>query len=74
VRESVPEVTDPDPQTVSRLLHDLRAGDRDAFDELLPLVYAELREIAARQRWEGDEKRSAGRLAFDASSSTTDIA
>jgi RNA polymerase sigma factor (TIGR02999 family) len=43
--------------TVTRLLQELRAGDRRAFEELLPLVYDELHELARRQRrrWEGDE-------------------
>jgi RNA polymerase sigma factor (TIGR02999 family) len=34
---------------VTRVLHELRGGDRDAMDRLLPLVYDELRRIAARQ-------------------------
>ncbi|HQR37892.1 MAG TPA: sigma-70 family RNA polymerase sigma factor [Blastocatellia bacterium] len=32
---------------VTRLLDQLRAGDRTALDELMPLVYAELRRMAA---------------------------
>jgi RNA polymerase sigma factor (TIGR02999 family) len=42
---------------VSQLLQELRAGKRSAFDELIPLVYDELHQIAARQRrrWEGNE-------------------
>ena len=36
--------------TVQSLLAELRAGNRDAFDRLLPLVYAELHEVAGRQR------------------------
>jgi RNA polymerase sigma factor (TIGR02999 family) len=35
-------------KTVTRLLRDARAGDRDALDRLLPFVYDELRAIAAR--------------------------
>jgi RNA polymerase sigma factor (TIGR02999 family) len=31
---------------VTRLLHRVRAGERAALDELMPLVYAELRRIA----------------------------
>ena len=31
---------------VTRLLHQVRAGDRSALEELMPLVYAELRRIA----------------------------
>lgn len=37
--------------TVTRLLDELREGQRGAFDELMPHVYEELREIAHRQRW-----------------------
>jgi RNA polymerase sigma factor (TIGR02999 family) len=33
---------------VSLLLAEVRRGDRDALDRLMPLVYAELRRIAAR--------------------------
>jgi RNA polymerase sigma factor (TIGR02999 family) len=42
---------------VARLLQDVGAGDRDAFDALVPLVYDELRVLARRQRrrWRGDE-------------------
>jgi RNA polymerase sigma factor (TIGR02999 family) len=48
---------DAHPQSVSRVLQELRAGNRGAFDELFPLVYDELHLIAERQRrrWEGDE-------------------
>ncbi len=35
--------------SVTRVLARLRDGDRDAFDELVPLVYDELRRIAQRQ-------------------------
>lgn len=34
---------------VTRALHELRGGDREALDRLLPMVYDELRRIAARQ-------------------------
>jgi RNA polymerase sigma factor (TIGR02999 family) len=42
--------------TVRSLLSEIRAGDRHAFDKLLPIVYGELREIAGRQRrrWDAD--------------------
>ena len=33
---------------VTRLLREAQAGDRAALDELLPLVYGELRQLAAR--------------------------
>jgi RNA polymerase sigma-70 factor (ECF subfamily) len=36
------------PSDVTRLLLDLSNGRREATDELLPLVYAELRDLAAR--------------------------
>jgi RNA polymerase sigma-70 factor, ECF subfamily len=39
----------PPPHDVTALLADWSRGDRDALTELLPLVYAELRHIAARQ-------------------------
>ncbi len=43
-------------ETVRRLLRELRAGDSDALDRLLPLVYRELKDLARRQRrrWQGD--------------------
>lgn len=37
----------PPPGEVTRLLDDVREGDREAFDRLFPLVYRELRRIAA---------------------------
>jgi RNA polymerase sigma factor (TIGR02999 family) len=33
---------------ITRLLHDWRSGDREALDQLIPLVYDELRVIASR--------------------------
>lgn len=36
-----------DPRTVTLLLRDFAGGDRTAFDRLIPLVYDELRRIAA---------------------------
>ena len=36
--------------TVTGLLEDLRGGNRDAFDDLFPLVYDELRRVAHAQR------------------------
>ena len=39
---------DPGPRDVTLLLGDLAGGRRQALDELLPLVYAELRRCAAR--------------------------
>jgi RNA polymerase sigma factor (TIGR02999 family) len=34
---------------ITRLLGELRAGRREALDDLLPLVYAELRDLARRR-------------------------
>jgi RNA polymerase sigma-70 factor (ECF subfamily) len=39
----------PSVQDVTALLDEWSRGDRGALDRLLPLVYAELRRIAARQ-------------------------
>jgi hypothetical protein len=38
----------PPEHEITRLLHEARRGDRAAFDQVLPLMYAELRGIAAR--------------------------
>lgn len=38
-----------DPQTITRLLESLRAGQPDALDRLMPLVYDELHRIAHRE-------------------------
>jgi RNA polymerase sigma factor (TIGR02999 family) len=35
------------PRDISQLLADLRVGDRDALEHLMPVVYAELRQLAA---------------------------
>lgn len=35
------------PRDISQLLADLRVGDRHALERLIPLVYAELRQLAA---------------------------
>lgn len=37
-----------DPQTITRLLEGLRAGEPEAMDRLMPLVYDELHRIAHR--------------------------
>lgn len=37
------------PGKITRLLQDVKAGDCEAFDRLMPLVYDELQEIARRQ-------------------------
>ena len=38
----------PDSQVVTRLLQDWRNGNQQALDELMPIVYDELRAVAAR--------------------------
>jgi RNA polymerase sigma factor (TIGR02999 family) len=38
----------PRPSSVTQLLHEWSAGRRDAFDQLFPLVYEELRRLAAQ--------------------------
>src|ERR1044071_10143677 len=38
-----------DPESITQLLTDLRAGRREAFDRILPLVYHELRRAARRE-------------------------
>lgn len=68
---------DPDPpgapapgrqESVARLLDDLRHGRREALDELFPLVYDELRELAHRQRaaWQGDDTLNTTALVHEA--------
>ncbi len=47
MREAAPERSDESP--VTRLLRDASFGNREAFDRLLPLVYAELRILAQSQ-------------------------
>ncbi len=54
--------------SVGRLLQELQAGNRSAFNELLPLVYDELHRLAARQRqrWDGDETLDTTALVHEA--------
>lgn len=47
--DDVPEAARGAP-SVTQLLDELRAGRREAFDEILPLVYHELRRVAHRER------------------------
>jgi RNA polymerase sigma factor (TIGR02999 family) len=59
----------PDRQrSVATLLDDLRHGRREALDELFPLVYDELRELAHRQRarWKGDDTLNTTALVHEA--------
>lgn len=54
--------------TVNQLLLELRAGDHDAFNQLLPLVYHQLHELAKhqRRRWSGDETLDTTALVHEA--------
>jgi RNA polymerase sigma factor (TIGR02999 family) len=55
-------------ESVATLLDDLRHGRREAFEELFPLVYQELRELAHRHRrgWQGDETLNTTALVHEA--------
>jgi RNA polymerase sigma factor (TIGR02999 family) len=55
-------------EPVNRLLDDLRRGRREALEELFPLVYDELRELAhwQRQSWKGDETLNTTALVHEA--------
>jgi RNA polymerase sigma factor (TIGR02999 family) len=55
-------------EALQNLLARLEQGDRTAFDALIPLVYAELREIAHRHRlrWTGDETLGTTALVHEA--------
>ena len=55
-------------ETVDRLLHQVRGGDRDAFDQLLTLVYGELHRLARqrRRRWSGDDTLNTTALVHEA--------
>jgi RNA polymerase sigma factor (TIGR02999 family) len=54
--------------TVTGLLTRLRDGDRAAFDEVIPLVYEELRGVAHRHRvrWTGDHTLDTTALVHEA--------
>ena len=55
-------------QAVDRLLQELRGGNRDAFSDLLPLVYDELHRIAGRHRghWDGEDTLNTTALLHEA--------
>ena len=55
-------------ETVSRLLAELRLGNRDALNELLPLVYDELHRLARQQRrrWDDAETLNSTALVHEA--------
>jgi len=50
------------------LLAEVRAGSRSAFDDLVPIVYEELRGLARAQRhgWQGDETLNTTALVHEA--------
>ena len=56
------------PHVVTQLLGELRAGRAEAFDQLIPLVYDELHELARvqRRRWEGDRTLTTTALVHEA--------
>jgi RNA polymerase sigma factor (TIGR02999 family) len=55
-------------EEVTRLLESLQRGDSEALDALFPLVYAELRTVAhrQRQRWQGDQTLDTTALVHEA--------
>ena len=61
-------MTHDDHPSVGRLLDDLRAGRREALDELFPLVYRELHALAHRQRrrWRGQHTLNTTALVHEA--------
>lgn len=61
-------MSDPSAATVTRLLAEVEAGHQSALNELLPVVYAELREIAhqQRRRWHGDNTLGTTALVHEA--------
>lgn len=62
------DMGDAEQHVVNRLLHELKAGNREAFSELLPLVYGELHQIAGRQRqqWDGEDTLNTTALVHEA--------
>ena len=50
--------TETPPGEVTQLLHAARAGDREAMDRIVPLVYEDLRRIARRQLRRGSSDRT----------------
>lgn len=53
---------------VTRLLAEIRSGNQAAFNELLPLIYAELRALAHQRRraWKGDNTLGTTALVHEA--------
>ena len=46
--DAEPEAAPVDRQTITLLLQRVGAGEKEAFDQLVPLVYSQLRKLAAR--------------------------
>jgi RNA polymerase sigma factor (TIGR02999 family) len=61
-------MSDSQQSSVTQLLDALRAGDRDALEQLFPLVYAELHHLAGiqRRRWDGDDTLNTTALVHEA--------
>lgn len=61
-------MSDSQQSSVTQLLDSLRAGDKGAFEQLFPLVYAELHRVAGnqRRRWEGDDTLNTTALVHEA--------
>lgn len=61
-------MSDSQQNSVTQLLDAFRAGDRGAFEQLFPLVYAELHHLAGiqRRRWEGDDTLNTTALVHEA--------
>jgi RNA polymerase sigma factor (TIGR02999 family) len=61
-------MSDSQQSSVTSLLDALRAGDKDAFEQLFPLVYDELHNLAGiqRRRWEGDDTLNTTALVHEA--------
>ena len=63
-----PQATNAEQARVTRLLERLEVGEDDAFNELFPLVYAELHGLARiqRRRWDGSETLNTTSLLHEA--------
>lgn len=51
----------PSPAEITRILHEWKAGSREALDRLMPIVYDELRTLASRQlahEWRHDRMQT----------------
>jgi RNA polymerase sigma factor (TIGR02999 family) len=61
-------MSDSQQSSVTQLLAALRGGDKGAFGQLFPLVYAELHRVAGiqRQRWDGDDTLDTTALVHEA--------